>query len=170
VRGVLGSVASNVSSVVSSVRNVGSGVLNGICGVVDDVCAIRLCHEGHDQDLPRRAKAGFEQHQPAILSGRQDRHRRPQRRRQIDALQEKIDAVDGWTLDNQLEIAMEALRCPPGDWPVDKLSGGEKRRVALCRLLIQKPDMLLLDEPTNHLDAESVAWLENHLKEYRARC
>ncbi len=81
-------------------------------------------------------------------------------------LQEKIDAVDGWTLDNQLEIAMEALRCPPGDWPVDNLSGGEKRRIALTRLLIQKPDILLLDEPTNHLDAESVEWLENHLKEY----
>ena len=81
-------------------------------------------------------------------------------------LQDKIDAVDGWTLDNQLEIAMEALRCPPGDWPVDSLSGGEKRRIALTRLLIQKPDILLLDEPTNHLDAESVEWLENHLKEY----
>ncbi len=81
-------------------------------------------------------------------------------------LQEKIDAVDGWTLDNQLEIAMEALRCPPGDWPVTDLSGGEKRRVALTRLLIQKPSILLLDEPTNHLDAESVEWLENHLKEY----
>ena len=81
-------------------------------------------------------------------------------------LQEKIDAVDGWTLDNQLEIAMEALRCPPGDWPVSDLSGGEKRRVALTRLLIQKPGILLLDEPTNHLDAESVQWLENHLKEY----
>lgn len=81
-------------------------------------------------------------------------------------LQDKIDAVDGWTLDNQLEIAMEALRCPPGDWPVDSLSGGEKRRIALTRLLIQKPSILLLDEPTNHLDAESVEWLENHLKEY----
>ena len=81
-------------------------------------------------------------------------------------LQAKIDAVDGWSLDNQLEIAMEALRCPPGDWSVDNLSGGEKRRVALTRLLIQKPSILLLDEPTNHLDAESVEWLENHLKEY----
>ncbi len=81
-------------------------------------------------------------------------------------LQEKIDAVDGWTLDNQLEIAMEALRCPPSDASVDTLSGGEKRRVALTRLLIQKPSILLLDEPTNHLDAESVEWLENHLKEY----
>jgi ATP-binding cassette ChvD family protein len=81
-------------------------------------------------------------------------------------LQDKIDAVDGWTLDNQLEIAMEALRCPPGDWPVDNLSGGEKRRIALTRLLIQKPSILLLDEPTNHLDAESVEWLENHLKDY----
>jgi len=81
-------------------------------------------------------------------------------------LQAKIDAVDGWSLDNQLEIAMEALRCPPGDWSVENLSGGEKRRVALTRLLIQKPSILLLDEPTNHLDAESVKWLENHLKEY----
>jgi ATPase subunit of ABC transporter with duplicated ATPase domains len=85
---------------------------------------------------------------------------------EMGTLQEKIDAVDGWTLDNQLEIAMEALRCPPGDWSVDKLSGGEKRRIALTRLLIQKPSILLLDEPTNHLDAESVEWLENHLKEY----
>ena len=81
-------------------------------------------------------------------------------------LQDKIDAVDGWTLDNQLEVAMQALRCPPGDWPVTDLSGGEKRRVALTRLLIQKPSILLLDEPTNHLDAESVLWLENHLKDY----
>ena len=81
-------------------------------------------------------------------------------------LQDKIDAVDGWTLDNQLEVAMEALRCPPGESAVTDLSGGEKRRVALTRLLIQKPDILLLDEPTNHLDAESVEWLENHLKEY----
>ena len=81
-------------------------------------------------------------------------------------LQEKIDAVDGWELERTIEIAMDALRCPPADWPVDKLSGGEKRRIALCRLLLQKPDILLLDEPTNHLDAESVAWLERHLREY----
>jgi sulfate-transporting ATPase len=85
---------------------------------------------------------------------------------EMGTLQEKIDAVDGWTLDNQLEIAMEALRCPPGDWSVDNLSGGEKRRIALCRLLLEKPDILLLDEPTNHLDAESVQWLENHLINY----
>ena len=85
---------------------------------------------------------------------------------EMGELQDKIDAVDGWTLDNQLEVAMEALRCPPGDWAVESLSGGEKRRVALTRLLIQKPSILLLDEPTNHLDAESVQWLENHLKEY----
>jgi ATP-binding cassette ChvD family protein len=85
---------------------------------------------------------------------------------EMSELQDKIDAVDGWTLDNQLEIAMEALRCPPGDWSVENLSGGEKRRIALTRLLIQKPSILLLDEPTNHLDAESVEWLENHLKEY----
>jgi ATP-binding cassette ChvD family protein len=85
---------------------------------------------------------------------------------EMGELQGKIDAVDGWTLDNQLEVAMEALRCPPSDWSVENLSGGEKRRIALTRLLIQKPSILLLDEPTNHLDAESVQWLENHLKEY----
>jgi len=81
-------------------------------------------------------------------------------------LQDKIDAVDGWNLDRLLDIAMEALRLPPPDAKVDTLSGGEKRRVALCRLLLEKPDLLLLDEPTNHLDAESVAWLERHLREY----
>jgi ATP-binding cassette ChvD family protein len=85
---------------------------------------------------------------------------------EMGELQGKIDAVDGWTLDNQLEVAMEALRCPPADSPVQNLSGGEKRRIALTRLLIQKPSILLLDEPTNHLDAESVQWLENHLKDY----
>lgn len=85
---------------------------------------------------------------------------------EMGELQEKIDAVDGWTLDNQLEIAMDAMRCPPGDSPVTNLSGGEKRRVALTRLLLEKPDILLLDEPTNHLDAESVAWLERHLVDY----
>ena len=82
------------------------------------------------------------------------------------ALQEKIEAADGWNLDSRLELAMEALRCPPGGEKVDHLSGGERRRVALCRLLLQKPDILLLDEPTNHLDAETVAWLERHLREY----
>lgn len=82
-------------------------------------------------------------------------------------LQEKIDACNGWDFERTIEIAMDALRCPPADADVTKLSGGEKRRVALCRLLLQQPDMLLLDEPTNHLDAESVAWLENHLKEYK---
>jgi ATPase subunit of ABC transporter with duplicated ATPase domains len=81
-------------------------------------------------------------------------------------LQEKIDAGNGWDLGRQVEIAMDALRCPPSDSPVDKLSGGEKRRVALCRLLLSKPDMLLLDEPTNHLDAESVAWLEKTLRNF----
>jgi ATP-binding cassette ChvD family protein len=85
---------------------------------------------------------------------------------EMGTLQERIDAVDGWTLDNQLEIAMEALRCPPSDWSVENLSGGEKRRIALTRLLLQKPSILLLDEPTNHLDAESVEWLETHLKNY----
>jgi ATP-binding cassette ChvD family protein len=85
---------------------------------------------------------------------------------EMGELQDKIDAVDGWTLDNQLEVAMEALRCPSGEMGVQSLSGGEKRRVALTRLLIQKPSILLLDEPTNHLDAESVLWLENHLKDY----
>ncbi len=81
-------------------------------------------------------------------------------------LQEKIDAVNGWELERTVEIAMDALRCPPGDSDVAKLSGGEHRRVALCRLLLQKPDLLLLDEPTNHLDAESVAWLQRFLAEY----
>jgi ATP-binding cassette ChvD family protein len=85
---------------------------------------------------------------------------------EMGELQEKIDAVDGWTLDNQLEIAMDALRCPPADSAVANLSGGEKRRVALTRLLLEKPDILLLDEPTNHLDAESVQWLEKHLVDY----
>ena len=82
-------------------------------------------------------------------------------------LQEKIDHLDAWDLESRLEMAMDALRCPPGDTPVRVLSGGEKRRVALCRLLLQKPDILLLDEPTNHLDAESVAWLEQHLQQYQ---
>ncbi len=81
-------------------------------------------------------------------------------------VQEKLDVLDAWDLDARLEMAMDALRCPPGDRSVKVLSGGEKRRVALCRLLLQKPDILLLDEPTNHLDAESVAWLEHHLKAY----
>ncbi|WP_370337004.1 energy-dependent translational throttle protein EttA [Parvularcula marina] len=81
----------------------------------------------------------------------------------MSALQEEIDALDAWDIDSKVEMAMEALRCPPGDWAVDKLSGGEKRRVALARLLLAKPDLLLLDEPTNHLDAESVHWLENYL-------
>src|ERR1700744_1852653 len=81
-------------------------------------------------------------------------------------LQEKIDALNGWELDRTIEIAMDALNCPPGDSPVDKLSGGERRRVALCRLLLQRPDLLLLDEPTNHLDAASVAWLQRYLKDY----
>ncbi len=81
-------------------------------------------------------------------------------------VQEKLEALDAWTLDSRLEMAMDALRCPAGDTPVKVLSGGEKRRVALCRLLLQNPDILLLDEPTNHLDAESVAWLEHHLQSY----
>ena len=85
---------------------------------------------------------------------------------EMGELQEKIDAVDGWSLDNQLEIAMDALRCPPGEASVVNLSGGEKRRVALTKLLLQKPGILLLDEPTNHLDAESVQWLEKHLVDY----
>ncbi len=83
------------------------------------------------------------------------------------SLQEQIDVLNGWDIERTVEIAMDALRCPPKDADVTKLSGGEKRRVALCRLLLSKPDMLLLDEPTNHLDAESVAWLEHHLKDYK---
>ncbi|MGA7615693.1 MAG: energy-dependent translational throttle protein EttA [Thermoanaerobaculia bacterium] len=82
------------------------------------------------------------------------------------SVQEKLDAAGAWDLDSRLEMAMDALRCPPGETRVEVLSGGERRRVALCRLLLQKPDILLLDEPTNHLDAETVAWLEHHLKEY----
>src|SRR6266478_2304003 len=81
-------------------------------------------------------------------------------------VQDAIEAANGWDLDRTVEIAMDALRCPPGDAEVGTLSGGEVRRVALCRLLLQKPDLLLLDEPTNHLDAESVAWLERFLKDY----
>jgi ATP-binding cassette ChvD family protein len=85
---------------------------------------------------------------------------------EMTQLQEKLDAGDLWDIDSRIEMAMDALRCPPNDWPVDKLSGGEKRRVALARLLLSKPDMLLLDEPTNHLDAESVAWLQHHLEAF----
>jgi ATP-binding cassette ChvD family protein len=85
---------------------------------------------------------------------------------EMGTLQEEIDAANGWDLDSQLEQAMDALRCPPGDEMITHLSGGEKRRVALCKLLLEKPDLLLLDEPTNHLDAESVLWLEQHLQKY----
>jgi ATP-binding cassette ChvD family protein len=85
---------------------------------------------------------------------------------EMTALQEKLDAGDLWDIDSRIEMAMDALRCPPNDWPVDKLSGGERRRVALARLLLFKPDMMLLDEPTNHLDAESVAWLQHHLENF----
>ena len=81
-------------------------------------------------------------------------------------LQDIIDAQNLWDLDSQVEMAMEALRCPPGEASIDNLSGGEKRRVALCQLLLRQPDLLLLDEPTNHLDAETIAWLEKHLREY----
>ena len=86
---------------------------------------------------------------------------------EMNTLQEKIDAQDLWDIDSRIEQAMEALRCPPAEFPVDNLSGGEKRRVALARLLLSKPDMLLLDEPTNHLDAESVAWLQHHLESFK---
>src|SRR5690606_19565885 len=85
---------------------------------------------------------------------------------EMGRLQEDLDASNAWALDSKLEQAMDALRCPPGDWPVTHLSGGERRRVALCKLLLEQPDLLLLDEPTNHLDAESVLWLERHLADY----
>ncbi|MGO1629745.1 MAG: ATP-binding cassette domain-containing protein, partial [Microbacterium sp.] len=85
---------------------------------------------------------------------------------EMGKLQEDIDSADAWDLDAQLEQAMDALRTPPGDARIENLSGGEKRRVALCKLLLEKPDLLLLDEPTNHLDAESVLWLEQHLQQY----
>src|SRR5207302_10254585 len=91
----------------------------------------------------------------------------PARRSSDLRLQERIDAADAWSLDTTLDTAMDALRLPPGDADVSTLSGGERRRVALCRLLLRQPDLLLLDEPTNHLDAESVAWLERHLQDYR---
>ncbi len=85
---------------------------------------------------------------------------------EMTALQEQVDARDAWDIDSKIEMAMGALRCPPKDWPVDNLSGGEARRVAICQLLLSKPDLLLMDEPTNHLDAETVAWLENYLKKF----
>src|SRR5438105_14640554 len=85
---------------------------------------------------------------------------------QMDRVQAQIDAVDAYNLDRHVEIAMDAMRLPPGDAPVEQLSGGERRRVALCKMMLRRPDLLLLDEPTNHLDAESVAWLERHLQEY----
>ena len=86
---------------------------------------------------------------------------------EMTALQEEVDARDAWDIDSKIEMAMQALRCPPKDWPVDNLSGGETRRVAICKLLLEKPDLLLMDEPTNHLDAETVAWLENYLINYK---
>src|SRR5262245_13851927 len=86
---------------------------------------------------------------------------------ELGRVQDRIDAVNAWDIESQLELAMDALRCPPPDADVARLSGGERRRVALCRLLLKSPDLLLLDEPTNHLDAESVAWLERFLKEYK---
>src|SRR5206468_12418108 len=85
---------------------------------------------------------------------------------EMGRLQEELEHADAWEVDSKLELAMDALRCPPPDAPVDVLSGGERRRVALCKLLLEQPDLLLLDEPTNHLDAESVLWLEQHLAKY----
>ena len=103
----------------------------------------------------------------AVLMGEAEGDKLEKLSEEMEKLQNKIDAENLWDLERSVEIAMDALRCPPGDWKVTNLSGGEKRRVALCRLLLEEPDLLLLDEPTNHLDAESVAWLERHLKEYK---
>src|SRR5439155_1198347 len=121
---------------------------------------IRVRHEGSAQGRP--AQAGDPARDLSLVLPRgADRRARRQRRRQV-----RIDAANAWDLDRTVEMAMDALRVPPGDADVATISGGERRRVALCRLLLARPDMLLLDEPTNHLDAESVAWLERFLDEY----
>ncbi len=121
--------------------------------VMDGVAEVRALLERFDEISMRFAEVGDEEEMNALMAEQAE-------------LQERIDAAGGWELDRTLEIAMDALRCPPPDADVRTLSGGEKRRVALCRLLLQRPDLLLLDEPTNHLDAESVAWLEQHLERY----
>ncbi|MGM9336367.1 energy-dependent translational throttle protein EttA [Streptomyces murinus] len=120
--------------------------------VEEGVAEIRAGLRRYDEITTRLGEAGGAQTQPLLD--------------ELGALQERLDDAGAWDLDSRLEQAMDALRCPPPDMPVAELSGGERRRVALCRLLLSQPDLLLLDEPTNHLDAESVAWLEQHLAEY----
>lgn len=124
-----------------------------LANVMDGAAATKQLRDRYEEISAKFAEPMDDEQMNALLAEQSD-------------LQDKIDAVDGWNLENMVEVAMDALRCPAGDADVTKLSGGERRRVALCRLLLSKPDMLLLDEPTNHLDAESVAWLERFLHEY----
>src|SRR6185503_13769570 len=148
------------------------------CTIHVSYASIYLHDEGSREGASARRQSA-RRHLALVLLRREDRRPRPQRRGQdlspdemekvLDEqskVQDKIDATNAWDLDSRLELAMDALRLPPPEADVGTLSGGERRRVALCRLLLQSPDLLLLDEPTNHLDAESVAWLERFLKDY----
>ncbi|MGD8366041.1 MAG: energy-dependent translational throttle protein EttA [Desulfobacterales bacterium] len=132
--------------------------------VLDDAKTVReTVEEAVQESVDLLAEFNRINEQFAEPMGDQEMDRLIQRQGEV---QEKLDAADAWDLDSRLEMAMDALRCPEGETPVKVISGGERRRVALCRLLLQKPDILLLDEPTNHLDAETVAWLERHLQQY----